>query len=241
MAPLTPARLLVKCSTYLLFMVLAKPLLAQTVTVPALPSAQEIVDRMMVRNQWQDQMLLEFSALRKFYAANVRFKADSTMFVQTVFRRPDQLQSTVKSHQGSTFIRSRVFDKILEAENETRAKKDKKQVDIIPANYDFALVGAEDCDGRSCYRMRISPKRRDKYSLDGDVWIDAEDYSIVRIHGVPARRPSIWTLKTEIDRRYKKVAGIWLPERMDSSSNIMVAGHSVLSIEYTYESVETAQ
>jgi len=246
MPELTRARLLVKCVTYIFLMWMAKPLAAQTTasappTPPPLPSAQEIVDRMMTRNVWQDQMLLEFSALRKFYAANVRFKTDSTMYVQTVFRRPDQLQSTVKSQQGSAFIRSRVFDKILEAENETRAKKDKKQVDIIPANYDFSLVAAEDCEGRSCYRMRISPKRRDKYSLDGEVWIDAQDYSIVRIHGVPARRPSIWTLKTEIDRRYKKVAGIWLPERMDSSSNIMIAGHSVLSIEYTYESVQTAE
>ena len=87
--------------------------------------------------------------------------------------------------------------------------------------------------------MSISPRRRDKYSLDGEVWIDAEDYSIARIHGAPARRPSWWTLKTEIDRRYKKVNGIWLPERMDSSSNIMIAGHSVLSIEYRYDEVET--
>jgi hypothetical protein len=194
---------------------------------------------MMVRNAFQDRTLLEFRALRKFYAANFRFKTDSTMYVQTVFRRPDQLQSTVTSHEGSNLIRSRVFDKILEAENETRARKDKQQVDIIPANYDFALIGAEDCGGRTCYRMRISPKRRDKYSLDGEVWIDAEDYSIVRIHGAPAKRPSIWTLKTEIDRRYKKVDGVWLPERLDSFSSIMIAGHSVLSIEYTYNSVQT--
>jgi hypothetical protein len=221
---------------------MAMPLKAQTSVIPPpLPSTQEIVERMVMRNAWQDDKLLEFHVLRKFYAANPRFKTDSTMYVQTVFRRPDQVQSTVKSHEGSTFIRTRVFDKILEAENETRAKKDKKQVDIIPMNYDFALVGSEDCEGRSCYRMRISPKRRDKYSLDGQVWIDAEDYSIVRIHGVPARRPSIWTLKTEIDRRYKKVAGIWLPERMESSSNIVVAGQSTLSIEYKYDSVETQQ
>jgi len=242
MPELNPLRFLIKCAGYIFLILTANPLGAQTsVTPPPLPSAQDILDRMMVRNAWQDQMLLEFRALRKFYAANLRFNTDSTMFVQTVFRRPDQLQSTVKSSQGSTFIRSQVFDKILAAENETRAKKDKQQVDIIPMNYDFALVGADVCERRSCYRMRISPKRRDKYSLDGEVWIDAEDYSIVRIHGAPARRPSIWTLKTEIDRRYRKVAGIWLPERMDSSSNIMVAGHSVLSIEYTYDSVQTAQ
>jgi hypothetical protein len=242
MIELAPLRALIRCAGSIFLILIANPLGAQTSVIPPpLPSAQDIVDRMMLRNTWQDEKLLEFHALRKFYAANVRFKTDSTMYVQTVFRRPDQLQSTVTSLQGSTFIRSRVFDKILEAENETRTKKDKQQVDIIPMNYDFALVGIENCDGRSCYRMRISPKRRDKYSLDGEVWIDAEDCSIVRIHGAPARRPSIWTLKTEIDRRYRKVAGIWLPERTDSSSNIIVAGHSVLSIEYTYDSVQTAQ
>jgi len=231
-------KFLMKCAIYSFILFVACPLWAQNPT----PSVQEILDRMMARNVWQDQALLEFRAMRKFYAANVRFKTDSTMYVQTIFRRPDQLESTVTSHVGSNLIRSRVFDKILEAENETRARKDKQQVDIVPANYNFALVGVtgvEDCNSRPCYHLSISPRRRDKYSLDGEVWIDAEDYSIARIHGAPARRPSWWTLKTEIDRRYKKVNGIWLPERMDSSSNIMIAGHSVLSIEYRYDEVET--
>jgi len=226
-------------ASYTLFIFAAGPLHAQTRSARTAPTLQEILDRMIARNAVQDRTLLEFRASRKFYAANFRFKTDSTMYVQTVFRRPDQLQSTVTSHEGSNLIRSRVFDKILEAENETHARKDKQQVDIVPANYDFELKGTEDCNGRSCYHLLVSPRRRDKYSLDGEVWIDAEDYSIVRIHGAPARRPSIWTLKTEIDRRYKKVDGVWLPERMDSSSNIVIAGHSVLSIEYTYNSVKT--
>jgi hypothetical protein len=101
------------------------------------------------------------------------------------------------------------------------------------------LVGSEQCADRSCFHLRISPKQRSKYALDGEVWIDSEDYSIVRIHGTPAKKPSMWTLKTEIDRRYKKVDGIWLPERMDSTSDILIAGHSTLSIEYQYESVQT--
>jgi hypothetical protein len=56
---------------------------------------------------------------------------------------------------------------------------------------------------------------------------------------MPAKKPSMWTLKTEIDRHYTKIDGIWLPDRMDSASNIMIAGHSVLSIEYKYNSVQT--
>jgi hypothetical protein len=204
-------------------------------------SLEQILDRMTARNEWQDRRLLEFRAQRKFYAANPRFKTDSTMHVQTIFRRPDVMQSTVTSQEGSKLIRSRVFDKILEAENETHEKKAKQQVDITPANYDFRLAGSQECDGRACFHMTISPRRRDKYSLDGEVWVDAEDYSIVRIHGSPAKRPSFWTLHTEIDRRYRKIDGIWLPDRLDSSSNILIAGQSVLSIEYSYESVQTAK
>ncbi len=226
-------RILNKSLFVLLFAVTALPLEAQTV--------DEILSRMTARNDWQDKVLLEFRARRKFYAANLRFKANSTMYVETTFKRPDYVQSVVKSHEGSNLIRSRVFDKILEAEEETHSKKEKQQFDITPANYNFSLIGSEDCDGRSCYNLRISPKRRDKYSIDGEVWLDSEDYSIVRIHGSPAKRPSIWTLKTEIDRHYKKIDGVWLQIRLDSSSNIMIAGHSVLSIEYSYDSVQTTQ
>src|SRR5262249_54467684 len=111
----------------------------------------EILSRMMARNDWQDKALLAFRANRKFYAANARLRTDSTMYVQTVFRQPDKLESTVMSHEGSKLIRSRVFEKILEAEEETRTKKDKQQVDIIPANYNFALLATEECDTGPCY------------------------------------------------------------------------------------------
>jgi len=201
----------------------------------------EILTRMLDRNDWQDKSLLEYRANRKFYAFNSRFKTDSTMYVQTVFQRPDRLESTVTLHEGSHLIRSRVFDKILEAETETYARKNKQHVDIIPENYIFFLLGSELCDSGPCYRLKISPRRRDKYSLDGEIWVDHEDYSIVRIHGFPAKHPSIWTQRTEVDRRYKKVDGIWLPARVDSSSDVRIGGWSTLSIEYNYESVRTQQ
>jgi hypothetical protein len=204
-------------------------------------SIEQILDRMSSRSDWQNRKLSEVQVDRKFYAANARFKTDSTMVVHTIYRPPDETQSTIVSQQGSNLIRTRVFDKILEAETETSSKKAKQQVDIIPANYRFSLVvpEMEECDGRSCFHLKISPKRRDKYSLDGDIWVDAADYSIVRIHGTPAKRPSLWTLHTEIDRRYKKIGDLWLPDRLESSSNVMIAGHSVLSIEYSYQSVQT--
>ena len=87
MPELTATRILMKCAGYVLLILMVKPLAAQTSVMPMpLPSTQDIVDRMMARNAWQDEKLLEFRSSRKFYAVNIRFKTDSTMYVQTVFR-----------------------------------------------------------------------------------------------------------------------------------------------------------
>jgi hypothetical protein len=219
------------------FLMLASALTSRA--APTTPTTAEIVERMMAHNQQQDRVLLGYRTQRKFFATNVRFKLDSTMVVQTVFRKPDSMESSVVSQAGSELIKSRVFDEILRAEGETHKKEDKQQVDITPRNYDFALAGQDICDGRSCYRVRITPKRKDKYSLKGDVWVDAEDYAIVRVHGAPVKKPSFFTLKTEIDKRYRKIDGIWLTDRLDSWSDILIGGHSTLSIEYQYETVQT--
>jgi hypothetical protein len=209
--------------------------------IPAVPpSVSEIVERMMAHNERQDRALMEFQMRRRFFAANTRFKLDSTIVVTTAFRQPDVMKSSIVSQEGSGLIKERVFDEILKSEAETHKKEDKRQVDITPRNYDFRFVAQESCDDRPCYRLSISPKRKDKYSLLGDAWIDAEDYAIVRLHGAPAKKPSFWTLKTEIDKRYRKVEGVWLTDRIDSTSDIFIAGHSTLSIEYAYLTVLTS-
>ena len=80
------------------------------------------------------------SAQWKFSATNLRFKADATLEVMTTFRRPNTLESQVLRAEGSKIIRERVFNKILEAENETNATKLIKQIDIVPANYSFSYL-----------------------------------------------------------------------------------------------------
>jgi hypothetical protein len=165
----------------------------------------------------------------------------STMLVGTCFKPPATVESHVLKQEGSALIRDRVFDKILEAEAETASPKAKHDVDITPANYDFKLAATERCGDRACYRLTLSPKRNDKYSLKGDVWIDAEDFAISRVHGAPAKRPSFWTRQTEIEKRYVRVDGVWLTEKIESSSDILIAGKSHLSIDYTYNSVQRAK
>jgi hypothetical protein len=201
------------------------------------------VDQMLVRmkahDEWQGQYLIEYRAQRTFSATNQRFKEDATLEVMTTFRRPNTLESQVLRAEGSKLIRERVFNKILEAENETKGKVTKPQIDITPANYTFSYMGREDCDGRECYRLSITPKRKEKYLIDGQIWIDAEDSGIVRIQGSPSKRPSFWARQTHIDRRYKRIEGMWLSDRVESVSDVLIAGRSSLKIQYAYESIQT--
>jgi hypothetical protein len=218
-----------------LFLAFQPPVLEQNQPI----TVNEILQKMTQHNSWQDQTLIAYNAARRFQAANERFKTSATMDLKTSFRHPDIVESSIVRHEGSDLIRSRVFDKVLEAESETKSQKSKQQVDIRPANYSFTLLGTDSCDGRSCYRLGITPKKKDKYSIEGTVWVDAEDFAIVRIQGKPAKKPSFWTLRTEIDRHYKRIDGLWLPDYMDTWSDILIAGHSTFRIDYKYESIQT--
>jgi hypothetical protein len=202
------------------------------------PSVDQILSRMKAHDEWQQRYLIEYRAQRKFYAVNLRLKEDATLQVRTTFRQ-DTLETQVVRAEGSHFIREQVFDKILEAENETRSGRAREQSDIGLANYRFSYLGQEECDGRKCFRLGITPRRKNKYLIDGEIWVDAEDWGIVRIQGSPAVRPSFWTRQTRIDRRYKRIDAMWLSDSLESTSDLLLVGRSTLSIQYFYEAIQT--
>jgi hypothetical protein len=196
-----------------------------------------ILDRLRAHEEYQKHHLVEYQVRRKFYAANPRFKQESFLEVKTVFRQPGMMESEVIRSEGSQLIRSRVFDKILAAESEvTNTHQD---VSITPANYRFTLIASQDCGGRPCYQMRITPKQKSRYAVNGQIWVDAEDGAIVRLEGSPAQKPSFWTLSTEIERQYRRFDGVWLCVEMESTSDIFVAGRSTLKVDYDYSDVQT--
>jgi hypothetical protein len=198
----------------------------------------KVLNLMRAHEEWQTRHLIEYQVHRKFYAENARFRQESILEVNTRFRSPSTFESEIVRSEGSQLIRERVFDKILEAEKEAGLKATRGEVAINPANYRFSLLARQDCGGRSCYALQITPKHKNKYSLNGRIWVDAEDGAIVRLQGEPAIRPSFWTLATEVERRYERISGVWLCVDMESASNIFVAGRSTLKINYDYVKIE---
>ncbi len=194
----------------------------------------DLLARMMAHRSWQDSALREYQAHRRFHAASHRFNIDSLLEVETKFLSPGPMQSTVVRQEGSAFIREHVFEKILSTESELSSKS---QADVIPENYLFSMVGSETCEGRRCWHLNIKPRRNDKYLLDGEVWLDAEDFAISRIHGTPSKHVSLWIPRAEVDWHFRRINGIWLTDRIESSSDVRLIGTVQMQIEADYANV----
>jgi hypothetical protein len=198
----------------------------------------EILSRMMAHRRWQDSALREYQLHRLFHASNTRFNIDSMMEVETKFRSPGTMESTVIRQEGSAFIREHVFQKILSAESELSSNTN---ADLIPDNYQFTLVGPDACEGRRCWHLTLKPRHPDKYLLEGDVWLDAEDYAVCHVHGTPSRHVSIWISRAVVDWRFKRMdTGVWLTEAVESTSDVRLFGPVLMQIQYGYRNIDVA-
>src|SRR5205807_640655 len=83
-----------------------------------------------------------------------------------------------------------------------------------------------------CFVLRAIPKRREKYLFEGKVWIDAEDYAVVRIEGRPAKKLSFWIERADFVRQYQKIDSFWLPQRDVTLVQVRLYGRKALTIDH---------
>src|SRR5258708_22189118 len=153
--------------------------------------ADDIDQRVLQQDALRKAQLNGYTATRHYIAINKQRRAE--MLVEITCTSNNEKTFTILSEEGSSAIRKHVFYKMLQEEIEASRRDTSGSTRITPDNYEFHLLGKEVMEDRPAYLLRITPKTHDKYLIDGRIWVDASDYSIVRIEGSPARNPSFWT------------------------------------------------
>jgi len=154
------------------------------------------------------------------------------MVVDVKYRDPTTKEFTIQSSRGSQLVIDKVFERLLQAEQEAMAAEAQRLVALNFDNYNFAMVGYECTSLRSMYVLFVEPRRNDKFLFRGRVWVDGNDFAVVRLEGEPAKNPSFWTKSAEIKQLYMKIGEFWLPERNHSISTVRLGGRAELTIEY---------
>jgi hypothetical protein len=140
-------------------------------------------------------------------------------------------QFTILSESGSKSIRKQVFRKMLSEESEASSRETRDGSRIIPANYKFVMVGQETLETGRAYVLAISPRSDNRHLIDGRIWVNAKDFSIVRIEGQPARNPSFWVHDVHFVHTYQRVGPFWFAASTHSTSEVRIFGPSELTID----------
>jgi hypothetical protein len=195
----------------------------------SLPSADDVVAKMLRGDVERRSELTGYTALRRYVAVNNDRRAE---MVARVDCSPDGTkQFTIISEEGSSAIRKHVFYKMLSEESEASRRETRDGSRITPANYKFDMVGQDTLETGPAYVLAIVPKTEDRHLINGRIWVNAKDYSIVRIEGQPARSPSFWVHNVHFVHTYQRVGQFWFASSTRSTSEVRIFGRSELTIE----------
>jgi hypothetical protein len=203
--------------------------IASAQTSDPLPSADDVVARMMQFDGQRQSELAGYTAIRRYAAVNKKRHAE--MLVRVSCDSSGAKEFTIVSEEGSGSIRKHVFYKLLSEETEASRRGTRAGTRLIPDNYEFRMVGRENLETGPAYVLSVIPKTPNKYLIEGKIWVDAKDYSIVRIEGQPARNPSFWVRRVHFVHTYQEVDQFWFASSTRTTSEIRIFGESELTID----------
>jgi hypothetical protein len=197
-----------------------------------LPSANDVVAKMIERDNQRQAALHGYTAVRRYILENSRHHKRAEMVVTMKCLDDGSKQFEMLSATGWSAARNHVFPRLLESESEASLPEVRERSRITPENYSFEMIGKDFIDQHAAYVIGIAPKTHDKYLVRGKIWVDADDYAIVRIEGEPAKNPSFWIKSTHFVHTYQRTGMFWLPSSDRSVTDARIVGATELKIEY---------
>lgn len=154
--------------------------------------------------------------------------------VRTEYKQETGKSYTILSQSGSTFIQNHVLATILDREKEINLPGNREHSWITSANYQMQLKSGvlERINERDCLALAINPKSKAPNLIQGTLWVDAKDGSIVRVEGTASQSPSIFTGLAHVERQYASMDGYEMATHAKAVSDSFLLGRTVITIDY---------
>jgi len=154
----------------------------------------------------------------------------SEVTAQVDFVPPDTVRYKITQTSGSS--RGEQIVRYL-LNLETGSAKQGHGSEISRANYNFVFLREENIGAIPEYVLGMIPKRKDKYLLRGQTWVDASTFHIRRIEGIPAKSPSFWINGIYITLQLGRLGSLWVPISFDAVGAVRVLG------QFTLDGIDT--
>ena len=197
-----------------------------------IPSASDVIAHLMEHDADRQAALSSsgYTTTRQYTLDNRSRHA--SMVVHVTVDPDGYKRFAIVDESGSSAVRKHVFHKILEEESVASNPKLRSQSQISPENYSFESAGVEMVNNRRAYVIDLKPRKERKYLIAGHIWVDAEDYAVMRVEGKPAKNPSFWTKSVHFVHEYEKNGPFWFPASNRSETDARIFGRADMVIEY---------
>jgi hypothetical protein len=192
----------------------------------------QVLAELATHNAERKAALHDYTVLRTYQVVDLSGKVHAEEVGRMEFLSPDKKTFTVTSESGSGLVRHMALSPLINSEIEAATGKEHHDSAISTDNYSLNLLGEQQLGPYRCFVAEAVPKRKAKYLFEGRVWIDANDYSVVRVEGHPATKLSFWIQRADFVREYQKVDGFWLPEKDQTLVQVRLYGKKILKIEH---------
>ena len=169
------------------------------------------------------------------YRNNDETHPAAEMTVRTLYKRESGKTYTILSQSGSDMLRKLVLDSILDNETRINQLGIREHSWLTSANYEMKLKpgGLERLNGRDCFVLNINPRQKAPNLIEGTIWVDAKDESIVQLQGTASKSISVFTGSTRMMRQYAGVSGFSMATHARATSTSFLFGQTVVTIDYS--------
>jgi len=199
------------------------------------PPDQEIIARIDAAVQQRSDNLAGYTVQESYSIyRNGEDSPSAEETVQTTYTHAAGKEFTPISHAGSSMLRSAIIAKVLAGEKEMSLTANRPGVLVTSANYDMhPQSGAVDLNGHKCIVVDLTPRRKSQHLFVGKEWVDAADFTVIRLAGVPSESPSFFAGETIVTRDYEKVDGFPMATHAEARSHSFLLGDTLMKIDYT--------
>jgi len=164
------------------------------------------------------------------------------MTVKTTYKKGVGKSYEVQSQSGSAIVQRFGLRPLLDNEKIVNLPGNVERSWFNSANYQMKLRpgGVVQLDGRDCYVLDVKAKRKAPNMINGQLWVDAKDGSIVKLDGIATKSPSAFAGTTHLMRQYVELEGYPMGTHARAESNSALIGRTVVVIDYGEYHLELA-
>jgi hypothetical protein len=205
--------------------------------ISAQPDSAAVVRGIDAEVAGRVENVLGFTDIERYavYRSGDETHPAAQMTARDTYKKGKGKTYTILSQNGSALLLKYGLRPLLQNEESLNEPGKVDESWFTSANYAMRLKpgGLQKANGRECYALDITPRRKAPNMIDGTLWVDARDYSIVKVQGIASERPSVFAGTTHMTRDYVNIDGYPMATHARAESKSFLFGRTVVTIEYS--------